>query len=191
VEGRWIGRSWSAQGRRERSAGHRPQPAFQIEIKEEPAAKGTSLETGWQWVSADEVNEARRGGRHHRVELSHRFLPITVKLHTHLDGTAVFTRWLEITNSSARPLALTALAPWSGRLWEEDAPMVLGCSLIQSDQQTGSFGWRALEPGPTAIENTREPCYDDPYFVLRNETKRESFFGQLAWPSLYRMEFLK
>ena len=191
VEGRWIGRSWNAQARWERSPGHLPEPAFQIEVKDEPGAKATSLDSGWQWVSAVEVNEARRGGRHHRVELSHRILPITVRLHTYLDGTAVLTRWLEITNSSARSLALIALAPWSGRLWEEDAPMVLGCSLIQSDQQTGSFGWRALEAGLTAIQNTHEPCYDDPYFVLRHETKGEYFFGQLAWPSLYRMEFLK
>src|SRR5262245_55181765 len=182
VGGRWGGRSGGARGRWERRPGRRPEAAFQIEVKDEPAAKETSLETGWQWVSAGEVNEARRGGRHYRVELSHRVLPITVKLHTYLDGTAVLTRWLEITSSSARPLALTALAPWSGRLWEEDAPMVLGCSLIQSDQQTGSFGWRALEAGLTAIQNTREPCYDDPYFVLRHETRGEYFFGQLAWP---------
>src|SRR5262245_30892362 len=52
VEERWIGRSWNAQGRPERSAGHRPEPAFHLELKEEPAAKGTSLETGWQWVAA-------------------------------------------------------------------------------------------------------------------------------------------
>ena len=29
VEGCWIGRSWNAQGRWERSAGHRPEPTFQ------------------------------------------------------------------------------------------------------------------------------------------------------------------
>ena len=31
--------------------------------------------------------------------------------------------------------------------------------------------------------------WDDPYFVLRNESNGEYFFGQLAWPVNYVMEF--
>ncbi|MBI4585946.1 MAG: alpha-galactosidase [Planctomycetes bacterium] len=190
--GRWIGRCWNASGRIESPGWRRVELAFQIEVKEEPTAnRGASLENGWQWVSAGEVPGAQKGGRHYMVVLSNRILPITVKLHTLLDGTAVLTRWLEISNTSGKTLALTAVAPWAGRLWDEDAPTTLGCSIIQSNQQTGSFGWRVLESGLTTIRNTREPCYDDPYFILRNESKGEYFFGQLAWPSIYRMEFLK
>ena len=72
-------------------------------------------------------NEARRDGLYHRVELSHQVVPGTVRLHTSKDGTAVLTRWIEITNSSARPVAPTALAaPGSERMWEEEAPRVRG-----------------------------------------------------------------
>jgi hypothetical protein len=189
--GRWVCRSWGAAPRIEPPGGRREEPAFHIEVQEEPAGGAAALETGWQWVFAGEVPAARKGGRHHVVALSNRVLPIALKLHTILDGTAVLTRWLEITNTSAKPLALTAVAPWAGRLWDEDMPVTLGRSVVQSDQQTGSFAWRALESGLTAIQNAREPCYDDPYFVLRDESRKEYFFGQLAWPSTYRMEFVK
>ena len=44
VEGRWIGRSWSAQGRSEPSTMHRPEPAFHIEIK----VAGFEIKTHYQ-----------------------------------------------------------------------------------------------------------------------------------------------
>jgi alpha-galactosidase len=39
------------------------------------------------------------------------------------------------------------------------------------------------------FKNDRGLAYDDPFFVLRNEAKQEYFFGHLAWPANYRMEF--
>ncbi len=40
----------------------------------------------------------------------------TVVVHMLLDGTAVFTRWLEVTNTGTQPAALSVACPWSGVL---------------------------------------------------------------------------
>ena len=50
------------------------------------------------------------------VELHHSVRPVTVRVHTRLDGTAVLTRWLEVVNTADRPVALSAAFPWSGVL---------------------------------------------------------------------------
>jgi alpha-galactosidase len=185
----WVGRGWNAEGRTDLSTRRTAEPGFIIALKDSPTAKETRLLSGWQWVSATELAKTDRGARHFVVELSNKLAPVGVKMHTLLDGTAVLTRWLQITNNGTKPLAITEVAPWAGRLWDKDVPITLGCSVFQHDQRTGSFAWRPLPPGVTAIQNATEPCYDDPYFILRNETNGEYFFGQLAWPSIYRMEF--
>jgi len=190
TEGQWVGRSWGTDGEVPSHRSRSAEPAFEIDIREEPdATANASLSRGWQWVGASELPEIEEDRRHLAVELSNTMCPIGLKMHTLLDGTPVLTRWLEITNASDRPLALAAVAPWAGRLWHEDSSTSLGCSVFQTDQMTGSFGWRSLEPGATTIRTSREPCYDDPFFVLQNESKGEYFFGQLAWPSIYAMEF--
>lgn len=192
IEGQWIGRCWSADGNVPSQCPPSAAPAFEIEIQDDPDAQTSrSLSAGWQWVSASEAPQAGKDKRHFVVELSNTTCSTGLKIHTLLDGTAVLTRWLEITNASDQPLALTAVAPWAGRLWHEDASIALGCSVVATEQRTGSFGWRSLEPGATTIRTTREPCYDDPYFILQNESNGEYFFGQLAWPSIYMMEFDK
>ncbi len=191
-EEQWVGCSWSADGQNDFSCWDKVESAFEIEIKNEPAdTTGTLLSKGWQWVSASGPVNTGRGNLQFTVELSNKLYPIGVKVHTELDGTPVMTRWLEITNTSDKALALTAVAPWSGRLWNQDAPITLGCSTFQTGQMTGSFGWRNLDSGVTTIQNTNQPSYDDPYFILRNEANREYFFGQLAWPTIYKMEFNK
>ena len=220
IEGQWLGRCWGTDGNVRPQIPPFAEPAFEIEIKADPATKtNTPLSSGWQWVSASEAPATERNNRHFVVELSNTTGPTGLKIHTLLDGTAVLTRWLQITNASHRPLALTAVAPWAGRLWHADAAIALGCSMSPTNQTldeleaqgiidverhlnnqpefvqhcriTGSFGWRSLEPGVTTIQTTREPCYDDPFFMLQNQSNGEYFFGQLAWPSIYRMEFDK
>lgn len=193
VEDRWVGRYWTPSGRIDLPYQLSVADAFHLQLKDNPApdAAPISLSKGWKWVSGVEVPRSERGARHFVVELSNTLLPVRVQVHTLLDGTSVLTRWLAITNTGSRSVALTSVSPWSGQLWNKDAPVTAGCSIIQGYQKTGSFAWRELQPGPTTIQNLQDPCYDDPYFILRNESNGEYFFGQLAWPSLYSMEFSK
>ncbi|MBN2292518.1 MAG: ThuA domain-containing protein [Pirellulales bacterium] len=201
---RWVGRSWNTEGREDLPLWKAAEPAFLIEIKDNPEAKaGKPFTDGWQWVSASELAKTDRGARHFVVELSNKSFPIQLKVHTLLDGTPILTRWLEITNNAAKSIALTGVSPWTGRLWAEDAPVTLGHAIkmtveesklrprISEDRNEGWFGWTPLSSGTNAFEETRGLTYDKPYFILRNESNGEHFYGQLAWATNYMMEFNK
>jgi alpha-galactosidase len=65
----------------------------------------------------------------------------------------------------------------------------LGHSLRWEIPWEGWFGWTPLRAGANIFKNERGLVWDDPYFVLHNESNGEYFFGQLAWPVNYVMEF--
>lgn len=116
VNGHWVDRDLGvSQGGGRQHAWDRD--AFDIRVKTDPkdTTAGTRLDT-WRFVSASEEPAARPGERHAVVELASTTLPVGLKVHTLLDGTAVLTRWLEITNTGRGPIALTKLSVWSGRL---------------------------------------------------------------------------
>ena len=198
--GRWVGRYWNADGQ---TGIHEDwgQPAFEIRIKDASATEdpGIILSRGWSFVAASELPESASDARHCVIELSHSVHGVKAKVHTLLDGTPVLTRWLEITNASDKPYAITALFPWSGRLWSGNAKVSLGHSLRREVPWEGWFGWEELTPAPDIvtvepsgqklIKNDTDRLWDDPYFVLRNESNGEYFFGQLAWPANYAMKF--
>lgn len=200
VGNRWVGRSWRNDGQIKPNEGW-DENAFEVRIKTGPQTEdpGKLLTNGWQWLSASELPRTQRGSLHFLVQLSNSLLPVKVGVHTLLDGTPVLTRWLEITNTSDESMALTGLSPWSGCLWSGDATVSLGHSLRREVPWEGWFGWTPLTPGPNivkitspgpdVIRNDTDRLWDDPYFVLRNESREEYFFGELAWPANYFMEF--
>ncbi|MBI4582805.1 MAG: alpha-galactosidase [Planctomycetes bacterium] len=194
--GRWIGRSW---GFKADGAARGPLPegadAFEIRIKYQPtppADPGISLSAGWQWVAASKVQGSEGVSfQHFVVELANVGHPIGVKLHTLLDGTAILTRWLEVANRGGSPIALTACFPWTGRLWAGEAPISICRSQKWQVPWEGWIGWEALRAGRNAYRQDQGLVWDDPFFILRNEANGEYFFGQLAWPVNYVMEFQK
>jgi alpha-galactosidase len=194
MQGRWAGRFWGAGGRSAPAGALWTSDAFEIRIKTEPTpdnVPGTLVETGWRFETSFEPPSSEQHKFHFVVNLSNSIHPLKLAVHTVLDGTPVLTRWLEITNTSSKPLAITGLAPWSGRLWNADAPVRLGHALRWDHQWNGWYGWTPLEAGANVIEESHGLAYDDPYFVLQNSARGEYFFGQLAWPVNYRMEFQK
>lgn len=192
--GRWVGRYWSADGRIDPGKFWAGDDAFKIRVKNKPTpptVPGTSLSMGWQWVSSSESSGSHPGTREAAVELFNLVYPIDLKIHTLLDGTPVLTRWLEITNKSSEPIALTALSPWSGRLWAEDADVTLGHAMRWDDQWVGWLGWTPLSEGRNVFLQNRGLAWDDPYFLLHDASRGEYFFGQLAWPANYHMKFYR
>ena len=194
MQGRWAGRFWGAGEQPHSPDAYWASDALEIQIKTEPtpdSMPGTLVATGWRIESSSELASSGKDKFHYAVELSNSIHPLKLKVHTLLDGTPVLMRWLEITNTSSKPLALTGLAPWAGRLWQGDAPVRLGHALRWDDQWNGWYGWNPLQGGANVIAQAHGLAYDDPYFVLQNEARGEYFFGQLAWPVNYRMEFQK
>ena len=189
--GRWIGCGWSANARTD-VENMWAKEAFELRMKQQPtpsATPGSLLSTDWKWVDYNQVPGAMPGSVLATVRLSNKSFPVDVRIYTLLDGTPVLTRWLDITNTSKQPLALTTCIPWCGRLWSGEAPVTLGHSLRWEIPWEGWLGWTPLRAGPNIFKNERGLVWDDPYFVLRNESNGEYFFGQLAWPVNYFMEF--
>ena len=107
IHGRWVGRYWQGAGFVEperllgwiEKAAHVPREtagldlaAFGLEVD------GQSLHFGWELVGMDEVPTSS-GSRHAVVELRSSIRPVTVQVHTEVDGTGFLTRWLTVTNT--------------------------------------------------------------------------------------------
>ena len=96
TKGQFVGRGWNGSGfvsfydGRINPAEHPMPQAFWLEID------GQLLATDWQWVGLEKKSTGP-GSLEAVVTLRHNFRPVTVKVHTKLDGTAILTRWLEIT----------------------------------------------------------------------------------------------
>lgn len=196
IKGRYVGRGWNGagfmnfyEGRLEPDQHYAPQ-AFWLEID------GQLLASDWSWVGL----ERRDGGRHAVVTLEHAARPVTVKVHTVLDGTPVLTRWLEVTNTGDRPAALSAACPLSGVLQKQNrwrAHIGQGRPLYSVGYMDnphwgneGDFQWHDLPQAGYRVDGRyRRDRYRHPLIVLRNNATGEHFVAQLAWSGGYSFEF--
>jgi alpha-galactosidase len=207
TDGRLIGHSWTNVGRQRlrdtfsaASEATCPVPAHAFELE----IDGQSLHYGWEWVGADEEDD--NGIRHVTVELQHTVRPVTVRLHTLLDGTPCLTRWLEVTNASDHPAALASVAPWSGMLWRiagwnrqnyrdlvapwSGQPFSLGYYADDNALEEGDFVWEPLKRGTTQLESRHgRSGWGIPFFVLRQEGSGEHFIGHLGWSGNWMIQF--
>ncbi len=192
-DGRLLGRFWSSDGVVDESR-FWESPAFELAVKDKPTSSdvpGALLSDGWRWEGFRELPAQDGDTRHVVVDLSHYQYRLKLGIHTMLDGTPILERWLEITNQSDKPIAITEVSPWCGRLWSGDGPVTLGHALRRDVWYEAWFGWTPLQEGANQFRNTEGLVWDSPYFVLRNESTGAHFFGHLAWPVNYSMEFDK
>jgi alpha-galactosidase len=176
------------------------QPAFNIEILLQPdQKKAYQLINGWKWISAQELAKKDKSNRHFVVELSNTIHPVDIKVHTLFDGTAVITRWLEITNRANKSIALTDVSPWSGSILFAEGNLDIG---HQSDNiairdfegvgkhlyNIGWFKWHQLPIGTTKVESLRGNGEDDPFFIIRNKSQKKYLIGHLAWSANWGLD---
>lgn len=107
--------------------------------------------TAWSFFSGSQAPGSRPDWREVAVKLASKQSPISLTVRTRLEGTAVLTRWLEITNTGHTAVVLTELSVWSGRLWSGDAPMKVGYSEKWNEFWEGWFQWKRLEDGQNII----------------------------------------
>lgn len=206
IDGRLVDRYWSSDGfikgeyelsrDQEKKVGPTQNfHSFDLEID------GQSLRGYWKWIGAREEPVAQPGSRHNVIELEHTIRPVTVRVHMLLDGTPVMSRWLEITNTSDRPAVLSAVSPWSGRLWKienmsellppsQKEAFTLGWYKSDAHSNEGSFDWQPLGNFTTRIESSRGfSGFRTPFFILRNEATGEHVIAHLAWSGNWFCEF--
>ncbi len=203
TDGRFVGRGWNAagyvnfyDGRLDPSQHPMPQ-AFCLEID------GQSLTWDWEWQGLEEipVADAGTGARHVAISLRHQVRPVQVKVHTKLDGTAILTRWLEVTNTGTEPAALSAVASWSGvlqktnrwrsHLGESGLPLYsIGYFANTHWGNEGDFQWFDLPQAGYRVDGRyRRDRHRHPMVVVRNNATGEHFIWQLAWSGGYSFEF--
>jgi hypothetical protein len=114
VGGQYVGCGWNAAGAVRGVEApyafppHATPQAFWLEVD------GQLLGSHWEWAGFERAPHAL--GLQTTVTLRHSVRPVSVQVHTLLDGTPILTRWLTLTNTGDRPAALGACAPWSGVL---------------------------------------------------------------------------
>lgn len=150
VQGVWSGRYWNAGGRINVPYELSADQAFELRSGD------LDLTSGWNWVQAHEEPRMSNGSRHFVVELSSTKTTVTVFVHTVLDGTPIIQRWLEIKNTGSKPLGLSTVDPWTGRLWktpyyfEKNSPadkpvFTLGAFTRNTHGWEGWLEWKPLK----------------------------------------------
>jgi len=204
TRGQFVGHGWNGagfvnfyDGRINPVESPTPQ-AFWLEID------GQLLASDWEWAGVEKLPATQvdhPGDLHTVVTLRHAVRPVIVKVHTKLDGTAVITRWLEVTNTGSQPAALASAYSWSGvlqktnrwrsHLGDNGVPLYsLGYFGNSHWGHEGDFQWHDLPSvGYRVYGRYRRDRHRHPMFVLRNNATGEHFIGQLAWSGGYSFEF--
>ena len=203
THGQFVGRGWNGSGfisfydGRINPAETATPQAFWLELD------GQLLGSHWEWGSFEKLagSPDKPAALHTIITLRHELRPVTVKVHTLLDGTPVITRWLEVTNTGTQPAALAAAYSWSGILqktnrWKahlgnSGLPLYsLGYFENPHWIYEGDFRWHDLPSTSYRVDGRyRRHRHRQPFFVLRNNATGEHFIGQLAWSGGYSFEF--
>jgi alpha-galactosidase len=200
INGQLVSRAWNGAGfinpwedARLEPSRHPTPYSFVVEVDSQ------LLHSHWEWAGLQQQRD--EGKLHAVIELRHTVRPITLRVHTLLDGTPIFTRWLEISNTGPAATALSAAYPWSGVLQFSTrrdffeaarAGRLYSLGYMQSTHwgHEGDFQWHPLPLADYGIPGKqRRGRHRHPMFVLRNQVTGEHFICQLAWSGGNTMAF--
>lgn len=191
IEGRLVALYFSGDGS-EKTGRYGQAAAFAIQTATDSWMAQPSNtqrhDIGWSWQATKNLGINDRGSRHFVLQLKNEKFPMSVTIHTLLDGTAVMQRWVEVTNLDSKAFVLMGASSWTGQAW----PWAIadGYDLgYQVDNGLGWFKWQKLKEGSTVIESNYGNGYDDPFFVLRNVADSEYLIAHLAWTANWKMQF--
>jgi alpha-galactosidase len=194
--GHWVNRYWLSTGMikpefhlegEKRSFEGQPMDAFELGME------GQDLGGSWRWVKATKREVKGPDGLLATVELASTSRPITVKVHTLLSGGPVLVRWLEITNTGAKPTAITRVSPWSGVIWNtaqyrervaKQGEPVFEFAYAERQEWGLEGAWRfaPVVNSTRAVAGTRgKSGWGHPTFFARNRATGEWFVASLGW----------
>ena len=198
VNGRWEGLYWSADNHMKYDWEYWVESDFFDNNAFELVVNGQLISENWTVADHGEI-ESDAKGKHYFVELLNSQTPIKVRVHTLMDGTPIYQRWLEITNLSDEPIAINSVSPWIVKMMAradykaEYAGDIkhafrLGNFTKSEHRYEGWFEWQELSEGVTKIGSQNGLCWDDPFFIIRNEIRGQYLIGELAWPTDWEAE---
>ena len=171
--------------------------SFELEVD------GQHLKDFWKWVDGT-VEEKEDGLTESSIELRHDLVPVTVKVHTALDGTGFMQRWLEITNTGTEAMAISGLFPWCGIIFTEDLNInVYNTTIVTKDNleyslgryknnnwcMEGEFFWEKIPDGTLKIENNKAVKFSPSFYIVKNEDTGENFVIDFEYPGGVTVEF--
>ena len=210
--GRYMSAGWNAAGytlnvlddfptRLNNDLFREPQ-AFDLEVN------GMSLAWDYDFESCESFEEPvenREETRTHVIVcLKSRICPVRVEVHTLLDGTSCFERFLKVENLSGEALNVNSLAVLSGGLeqfdgWEgymdgiPDPKRIYSLGYMGRTQalHEGSFMWHALPNAEYAVTGKYQlERHRHPMFILHNHLLGTTFICNFGWTGGYKFDFL-
>lgn len=159
--------------------------AFNIELD------GQSVDFGLEFV--DFTTEKTDENIKSTLVLKSKIKPVQIKVHTLLDGTAMFSRRLEIENLSDKCMSLSRLSLMAGGMEITEIGNYTHSKQLDDFYSIGYFGndgwgregefmWRKLMPEVTSI-NTRfnRDRFRHPLLFIRNNLTGAMWFMQTGW----------
>ena len=168
---------------------------------------GECIAYDWEYAGFEKFEETvpANGAKllHGVVTLKNGVYPLTVQVHTVLSGSAVFTRYLTLTNGSQQPMKLGRLVLMGGGMelfhgWtdyvngERDKEKLYSLGYMENAHgcAEGLFRWHDLISGGTYIDGRwKNDRHRFPMFMLRNNPLGHIWFAQLAWSGGYEFRF--
>ncbi|MBQ2848543.1 MAG: alpha-galactosidase [Clostridia bacterium] len=159
--------------------------AFNIELD------GQSVDFGLEFV--DFTTEKDEKGIKSVLTLKSSIKPVLIKVHTLLDGTAMFSRYLEIENLSDTPMNLNRLTLLGGGMeileknnytdsHSPDELYSIGYFGNDGWGREGGFTWRKLLPEVTSIDTRfNRDRFRHPMLFIRNNLTGRMWFIQTGW----------
>ena len=170
------------------------QHAFHLQID------GQDLLDRWEWQGGEERAGGREGELHVIVSLKHAVRPVSVRIHTLLDGTSFLTRWVEVINHGEKPAACSKADAWAGQVWAvgdvvnapllTDKPFSLGRFKNTEWSTEGDWGWENLPGGHLSIDHRHGLSgHGCPFVIMRNEITGEALAVHVEWSGNWQMAF--
>lgn len=132
------------------------------------------------------------------ISLKSNIKPIEINIYTALDGSQMFSRWLEIKNLSTAPLCISKLSLISGGTeitntdhlnGADDYNKIYSIGYFDDDSwaREGQFRWRDLSPDTTSIDGRfLRDRFRHPLVFLRNNVLGHIWFCQIGYSGGYR-----
>jgi len=119
--------------------------------------------------------------------------PVKIKIHTLLDGTQMFSRYIEIENLSDESICLSRLSLLSGGVEEtdrsrystkNDIDKIYSVGYFNSDKwgREGEFAWHNLSPDELTVKcRFGRDRFRHPLIFIRNNLTGVMYFSQIGW----------
>ena len=168
--------------------------AFSVDVN------GVTCRNNWKYEYCEQ-NTLDNGSVEVRIKLSNTKFPINAYVCTLIDGTAIFTRHIEIENLGNSDVSLGNITIMAGGLdkvnaWTEYADekdvnklFSLGYFVHANHMAEGGFKWFDLAPARQTIEGRyMRDRFRHPMFMLKNNVWGSIWFAQLAYSGGYAFD---